>query len=156
MIKAFAPLLGEFQGGGRLADGTEVIGILETREALEDVAYAFRAHLSDESSGTCLLDAFLVLSNTPSNGMELHFFDTREPLHKLTWTGGGEGQRDIARHHFIFEGQRAKGARVRLSFDVTSAEKCRVRFESMGKRGEWREHWAVGLERRHQVGLRAA
>lgn len=157
MIKAFAPMLGEFQGDGVLADGTELIGVLEGHEALENVAYAFRAHLVAQDSGDCLLDAFFVLSNAPDLGLELHFYDTRSQVHRLAWSGGGSGNRDIAKHVFRFEGRRDNGSLVRLSFELTSATQCQIRFESMGRKGEWREHWGLNLERRQEMTtLRAA
>jgi hypothetical protein len=157
MIKAFAPMLGNFHGDGVLADGTELIGVLEGHEALENVAYSFRANLVAQDSGQCLLDAYFVLSNTADCGMEIQFYDTRGHIHKLTWMGGGRGNGDIASHLFRFEGQRDNGSAVRLSFELTSAAKCRVRFESMGRRGEWREHWGLDLERRQDISrLRAA
>ena len=159
MIKAFAPVLGEFQGEGRLADGTDVIGVLEAREALENVAYSFRANMTAQDNGACVLDAFFVLSNTENGGLELQFYDTREHIHKLTWTGAGRGDRDISRHVFPFEGKRDNGANVRISFELTSAEKCNIRYETSGngaQSGQWRELWSLDLDRRHALVERKA
>lgn len=157
MIKAFAPMLGDFRGQGRLADGTELVARLEGTEALPDQVYTFRARLTADDTGASLHDAFLVLSNTVAGGMEIHFHDARSHDQALRWAPGDETGSDLVRHVYRFEGSRDNGSPVRLSFEVTSAEECVVRFESKGRSGEWREHWTVHLARVHERAvLRAA
>lgn len=159
MIKAFAPMLGDFRGQGRLADGTGLVARLEGAEALPDQVYTFRARMTADDTGASLLDAFLVLSQNVAGGMEIQFHDARSHAQALAWAPGEETGGDLVRHVFRFEGNRDNGSPVRLSFEVTSAEECVVRFESKGRGGEWREHWTVNLARVHErsnVTLRAA
>jgi|GEM_PF-698373 len=149
MIKVFAPMLGAFKGDGKLADGTELRGHLEGSEALENIAYAFRARMEGEDSRR-LIDAFFVLAEAPGGRMEMQFYETRENVHRLSWAPGAEQNADMASHTFRFEGKRDNGTDVRISFTLTSAEKCDVRFESLSRRGEWREHWNMALKRAQQ------
>ena len=149
MIKVFAPMLGAFRGDGKLADGTELLGHLEGNEALENIAYAFRARMEGEDSRR-LIDAFFVLAEASDGRMEMQFYETRENVHRLAWAPGAEQNADLANHIFRFAGKRDNGTDVRISFTLTSAEKCDLRFESMGRRGEWREHWNMTLRRAHE------
>ena len=147
MLKMFAPLLGQFAGNGTMVDGTEINCKLVGTEALDNVAYSFRATLISEESGNALLNAFLVLATTEKGDLELQFYDTREHVHTFQLTKDDGVITALDKHLFCFAGMRDRGTPVRISFQVLSSQQCSLRFESQGKSGLWREHWSVSLNR---------
>jgi hypothetical protein len=147
MLKIFAPLLGQFLGSGRVIDGTEVVLALTGTEALDNVAYSFRAQLTSQESGNHLLNAFLVMATNESDELELQFYDTREHVHTFRLTPDDGVLTSLETHLFCFAGVRDRGGQVRISFQVLSAQQCALKFESQGKNGQWREHWNISLQR---------
>ena len=147
MLKVFAPLLGKFNGQGQIIDGTEVTFRLSGFEALENVAYSFRAEVVSQETGNHLLNAFLVMALNEKEELELQFYDTREHVHTFHWVKDDGATTSLEKHLFCFEGTRDRGSPVRISFQIHSAQECVVKFESKGKAGTWRAHWCITLAR---------
>lgn len=159
MIKAFAPLLGNFQGHGMSADGTELVCRFQGNEMLNNLCYGLRIEVLSQDNQNHLVNAFVTLSTDDHGKLKMHYVDAREHANSAQWTAAAHGKATLDSRIFSFEGQRTNGSFYRIHFDIISAENFKIYMESAHSQGDVpHEDWSVHLKReRSQVyPLRAA
>lgn len=162
MLKAFAPLLGEFHGRGLRPDGSELICHVAGEEIIYDVCYGFRLEVYQAESTEMLVNAFIVATSDAKGNLALQFIESKEHVHGMHWLPAEHGEAATEGSRvFVFEALRSNGSLCRLVFDVISAEDFRLSYESTTSRDHHpHEMWRLSLARSHELAahskLRAA
>ena len=150
MIKAFAPVLGKFEGRGMMADGTELTCRFFGEEMLNDLCYGLRLEVISQEHQNHLVNAYVVLSQDTEGKLELQYIDGREHVHSAKWTVAQRAKATGDSRLFSFDGLRPNGSFYRIHFNIVSAEHFRVYMEAANSVQEKpQEIWSLKLEREH-------
>lgn len=150
MIKTFAPVIGNFEGRGMMADGTELVCRFESQEVIGNVCYGMRLNVVKSDSQNSLVDAYIVMTTDADGKLELQYIDGREHVHAARWIVAPHAKATSDSRLFTFEAVRPNGSSYRLHFDIVSAAHFYVYMEASGNPNEKpHEVWRLHLEREH-------
>lgn len=149
MMKALAPMLGNFEGHGQGGDGSELDCIFHGDEILPDVCYGFRFTVKDGDSKNNVSNAYIVMSQDESGEVAMSYIDGKDRMKEVHAISTGEAGSKSQSRKYQFEGIRAAGGIYRIIFEVDSAEHFKFSLEASNSRApELKELWAVNLKRK--------
>ncbi len=151
MLKAFAPILGEFSGRGARPDGSELICHFKGEEVIYDVCYTLRLEVYSADTTELLVNSMALITADSHGKIQLQYIDSHEHIGNMNWAQeSAVASSDAHGRIFAFDGHKENGKACRLSIDVLSAEDFKIVFEMATSRDSHPQlSWEVSLGRQH-------
>ena len=150
LIKALAPILGEFSGKGSLLDGTEFNASFVAQEIIPNLCYGMRLQINSLETLNSIVNSYIVASiDSKTDELELHLIDTRESFHDLHKTHSSEVNGTT---FHTFQAKRSSGGLYKVEFGIPSASQFSMAVSvSSAKEALVKCLWRVEFKRVHSL-----
>ena len=152
LIKALAPILGEFRGRGTLLDGTEVETRFSGQEVIPNLCYGLRLQLLSCETSDHVVNSYIVASiDRRNDALELQLIDTKESFHDLRRSETAQADGSSI---YMFQAKRSSGGLYKIEFSISSAAEfdMTVIVTSAGESSQ-RKLWTAHFERVQATGV---